>query len=119
MTITNDPTEEVRRNRLAELSGAVESQNPTTERQRLEAQHGQVWDTPELSNGFEVIGFMAPYVVARRKSDGRKGVWSSSTCPGFILTSSSIDLAFVPCRPRPVVAFRLADVGNRQALLIR
>lgn len=83
MTITNDPTEEVRRNRLAELSGAVESQNPTTERQRLEAQHGQVWDTPELSNDFEVIGFMAPYVVARRKSDGRKGSLEFQHMPRF------------------------------------
>lgn len=83
MTITNDPTEEVRRNRLAELSGAVESQNPTTERQRLEARHGQVWDTPELSNDFEVIGFMAPYVVARRKSDGRKGSLEFQHMPRF------------------------------------
>ena len=83
MTITNDPTEEVRRNRLAELSGAVESQNPTTERQHLEAQHGQVWDTPELSNDFEVIGFMAPYVVARRKSDGRKGSLEFQHMPRF------------------------------------
>lgn len=83
MTITNDPTEEVRRNRLAELSGAVESQNPTTERQRLEARHGQVWDTPELSNDFEVIGFMAPYVVARRKSNGRKGSLEFQHMPRF------------------------------------
>jgi len=67
MTITNDPTEEVRRNRLAELSGAVESQNPTTERQRLEARHGQVWDTPELSNDFEVIGFMAHFSAETRE----------------------------------------------------
>jgi hypothetical protein len=83
MTITNDPTEEVRRNRLAEVSGAVESQNPTTERQRLEAQDGQVWDTPELSNDFEVIGFMAPYMVARRKSDGRKGSLEFQHMPRF------------------------------------
>ena len=34
---------------------------------------GQVWDTDELRSEFEVIGFAAPLVVVRRKSDGLKG----------------------------------------------
>jgi hypothetical protein len=33
----------------------------------------QRWDTDELRRDFEVIGFMAPFVVVRRKSDGVKG----------------------------------------------
>jgi hypothetical protein len=39
----------------------------------LEAEHGLVWDTSELSRDFEVVGFAAPLVVVRRKSDGVKG----------------------------------------------
>lgn len=34
------------------------------------AQH---WDTAELQRDFDVIGFLAPYVVVRRKSDGQRG----------------------------------------------
>ena len=31
------------------------------------------WNTKELQEDFEVIGFQAPYVVVVRKSDGQKG----------------------------------------------
>jgi len=43
------------------------------ERADLEAEYGQVWDTFELSQDFEVIGFAAPFIVVKRKSDGKKG----------------------------------------------
>jgi hypothetical protein len=62
-----DPTEPIRRERLAEINA-----EPGT-RQALEAQHGKVWTTDELSVEFEVVGFMAPLVVVRRKADGVKG----------------------------------------------
>ena len=62
-----DETEPYRRQRLAEINA-----QPGT-REALEAQHGQVWNTQELSQDFEVIGFLAPLVVVRRKSDGKKG----------------------------------------------
>ena len=32
------------------------------------------WDTTELQRDFRVVGFLAPYVVVVRKSDGVKGV---------------------------------------------
>jgi hypothetical protein len=63
----NDPTEAIRRQRLTEINAAPGS------REALEAAYGQVWDTQELSQDFEVIGFAAPLVVARRRSDGMKG----------------------------------------------
>lgn len=63
----SDPTETLRRERLAEINAEPGS------RAALEAQHGQVWTTDELSDTFEVLGFMAPLVVVRRKSDGVKG----------------------------------------------
>lgn len=31
------------------------------------------WTTDELREEFEVIGFLAPFVVVRRKNDGVKG----------------------------------------------
>lgn len=63
----NDFTEHVRR----ELAGTINAQPGS--REALEAQHGQVWDTQQLGEEFEVLGFMAPVVVVRRRSDGKKG----------------------------------------------
>lgn len=63
----SDQTEPLRRQRLAEINAEPGS------REALEAQYGQVWDTQQLGFDFEVIGFMAPYVVVRRKADGVKG----------------------------------------------
>lgn len=62
-----DPTETIRRERVNEINAAPES------REALEAQYGQVCSTDQLSDDFEVLGFMAPLVVVRRKADGRKG----------------------------------------------
>ena len=62
-----DDTEPFRRNRLAEINAEPGS------REALEAQYGKVWDTDQLSQDFEVIEFMAPLVVVKRKSDGKKG----------------------------------------------
>ena len=62
-----DPTEAIRRERLAEINAQPNS------REALEAEYGQVWDTDQLRQDFEVIGFLAPLVVVRRKADGVKG----------------------------------------------
>jgi hypothetical protein len=63
----DDVTEAARRERLAEINAEPGS------REALEAQYGQVWDTRQLAQDFEVIGFLAPLVVVRRKADGVKG----------------------------------------------
>lgn len=39
----------------------------------LAADKGERWDTAELQRDFEVLGFVAPYVVVRRRSDGELG----------------------------------------------
>jgi len=80
---THDETEEIRRSRLAAINRTVETDDPTTERKRLETQSGQVWDTAQLAEDFEVLGFMAPYIVVRRKSDGRKGSLEFQHMPRF------------------------------------
>lgn len=35
---------------------------------------GQTWTTEELERAFEVEGFLAPFVVVRRKADNVRGV---------------------------------------------
>ncbi len=73
----NDPTETIRRERLAEINIVPGS------REALEAKYGQVWDTGELTEEFQAIGFMAPLVVVRRRSDGVKGSLEFQGNPRF------------------------------------
>ena len=42
-----------------------------------------MWNTDELARDFEVLGFMAPVVVVRRKSDGCKGSLMFTHLPRF------------------------------------
>jgi hypothetical protein len=72
-----DPTEAIRRQRIVEINIEPGS------REALKAQYGKVWDTDELSEAFEVIGFMAPLVVVRRKADGKKGSLEFQHQPRF------------------------------------
>ena len=73
----SDPTESIRRERVAEINAEPGS------REALETEYGQIWSTDELSRDFEVLGFMAPLVVVRRKSDGRKGSLEFQHSPRF------------------------------------
>ena len=82
-----DSTEPIRRRRLAEINADPAS------REVLESKYGQVWDAGELARDFEVLGFMAPFVVVRRRSDGRKGSLEFQHYPRFYLN-------FVEDRPR-------------------
>jgi hypothetical protein len=34
---------------------------------------GETWDTDALRRDFDIVGFAAPLVVVRRKSDGQEG----------------------------------------------
>lgn len=34
---------------------------------------GQTWDTKQLQEDFEVLGFGAPFIAVRRRSDGKVG----------------------------------------------
>jgi hypothetical protein len=66
-SLMNDPTESIRREMVAEINAEPGS------RATLEAKHGHVWDTTELQRDFEALGFLAPLVVVRRRSDGVRG----------------------------------------------
>jgi len=52
-------------------------------RKELEEQYGQVWNTTELQEDFTVSGFMAPFVVVKRKSDNKRGSLSFDHMPRF------------------------------------
>lgn len=79
----SDATEPYRRQRLVEINLQPGS------REALEAEYGQVWNTNELSGDFEVTGFMAPFVVVRRKSDGQMGSLEFQHSPRFYFGFSS------------------------------
>jgi hypothetical protein len=62
-----DATETIRRQRLAEINAE------SADHEALASKYGRVWNTAELCAEFDVLGFMAPYVVVQRKTDGCKG----------------------------------------------
>lgn len=72
-----DPTEGIRRREVAEINAHPGS------REELEEKHGQVWDTEELREEFDVLVFLNPYVVVQRKGDGLKGSLQFQHSPRF------------------------------------
>lgn len=72
-----DQTDEYRHQCLHEIDAEP------SDREALAAVHGRVWDTVELNEEFVVIGFLAPFVVVRRKADGRKGSLEFQNTPRF------------------------------------
>lgn len=72
-----DQTEGVRRVLTAVVNSAEVG------RAEMEKEHGQVWNTQELQAEFEVLGFAAPFVTVRRKSDGKQGTMWFQHHPRF------------------------------------
>ena len=48
------------------------------QREKLEAEHGKVWDNGEARLEFEVIGYMLPLTIVRRRFDGVIGTLNST-----------------------------------------
>ena len=72
-----DETEAIRREMVATINSDPGS------RPNLESKHGQVWNTSQLQEDFQVIGFMAPLVIVRRRSDGVRGSLMFQSDPRF------------------------------------
>ena len=72
-----DPTEPARREMLAEINADLGT------REALEAKHGRVWDTDQLQEDFDVVGFSAPLVVVIRRTDSVKGSLKFQGSPRF------------------------------------
>lgn len=73
----HDEIETIRRQEVAAINADPGS------REALEAKHGQVWGTQEMQEDFQVTGFLAPFVVVRRKSDGVVGSLKFQHNPRF------------------------------------
>jgi hypothetical protein len=65
MTTTND-TDDIRRN-------MVESGQPQADLDALNPLTDETWDTEAMQRDFEPLGFAAPFIIVRRRSDGVKG----------------------------------------------
>jgi len=63
----SDQTETIRRLMVQQINTVP------SDRERLEAQHGKVWDTQQLQADFEVLGFAAPLIVVSERRTGQKG----------------------------------------------
>lgn len=63
----SDPTETIRRTMVQQINTAA------GDGERLEAQHGQVWNTQQLQEDFDVLQFAAPLIVVRHKTTGQSG----------------------------------------------
>jgi len=79
----SDPTEPVRRLLVDTINSDPDG------REALEAEQGQVWDTNELTKDFDVLSFLAPFVVVRRKSDHKKGMLVFQHNPRFYFSFKS------------------------------
>jgi hypothetical protein len=73
--MNTDPTEQLRRDRIAQLNNQLTDaqQHELDVCREMENRYGKVWDTEGLRQDFEVLGFMAPFVVVREKATGKKG----------------------------------------------
>ena len=90
--MSSDPTEPIRRQRLAEINTEPGG------REALEAEYGQVWDTCEMGKDFQVLGFMAPFVVVAAASRmACVDRWSSSITLAISSTGSQSELTLRLC----------------------
>ncbi len=72
-----DETEQFRRGEVARIN-ALEAG-----RKALEQMHGEVWNTEQLGEAFDVVGFGAPYCTVVRKSDRVAGSLEFQHSPRF------------------------------------
>lgn len=49
--------------------------------EQAKAEGKPTWDTASLQRDFEVVSFMAPFVVVRERASGRRGTMTFSHSP--------------------------------------
>lgn len=74
-----DTTENIRKLMVAAINIAP------MDREKLEGAYGKddVWDTEELQETFEVVGFAAPFCMVTKKETGEKGAVMFQHMPRF------------------------------------
>lgn len=83
-----DATEQIRRDMIPAVNAVTrddkgQERSETDVRADLEAKYGQVWNTSELTQDFDVQGFSAPFIVVIRKSDNVKGSMTFCHSPRY------------------------------------
>jgi hypothetical protein len=70
------------------MSESVESEQQRRQLTQLvnadgvpESYQGPIWNTEAMQKDFEAIGFAAPFIVVRRRSDGQKGTLTFTHSP--------------------------------------
>lgn len=74
-----DQTEAIRKERIDEINAG----ELTREVLEIQFGKGNVWSTDELTERFDVLGFLAPFVAVRDKATGKKGTCEFSHMPRF------------------------------------
>lgn len=69
-----DPTADARAAMIPEMPAELAARVAAGER---------VWNTNEMSQEFEALGFAAPFIVVRRRADGVKGSLMFTHSPRF------------------------------------
>ena len=108
----SDPTEGIRSEMVAEINAEPGS------RAALEAKHGQVWDTDQLQQDFEALGFMAPLVVLCRRSDGVRGSLSDRFLFGTATGVELFETQQFRAKPFRAQAARPRPGGTMRQLLL-
>jgi hypothetical protein len=80
-----DQTEEIRKQMVSELNSV---DNTKTD---LETKYGKVWTTSEMQEEFEVLGFMAPFVIVRKIDTGEKGSLMFAHSPRYYFEFARCD----------------------------
>lgn len=73
----HDETEQARRARQAEIELEAASIEELSQR------YGTIWNTEAMRQEFEVLGFMAPFVVVKNRLTGKKGSLEFQHRPRF------------------------------------
>jgi len=71
----------VKDDNIRKVGQAVHNILADDDRAVMEARWGQVWNTTELQEDFSIKGFLAPFVIVERKSDGVRGTMTFSHSP--------------------------------------
>lgn len=79
-----DETEGVRRYLVGVINGSLDEDEQVRLNELVDT-YGtdNVWDTQGVQRDFEIEGFMAPFVVARRRADNVKGTLMFCHYPRF------------------------------------
>jgi len=79
-----DETEDIRKFLVGVINTSLD-ENELNRIHQLVDSYGwnNVWDTAGVQRDFEVLGFLAPFCVVRRKSDNVKGTLAFCHSPRF------------------------------------